>query len=78
MGAFYHKAWPIIKADVMAALQKLAVGDGRGFAKLNRALITLNPKKPDAMCVVDYRTISLVHIFSKLFSKLLAYRLRSK
>jgi hypothetical protein len=43
---------------------------------LNQALITLIPKKPDAIVVGDYRPISLVHSFSKLFSKLLANYLR--
>ena len=45
--AFYQKAWPTIKNDVMAVLLKLYVGDGRGFGKLNRAHIVLIPKKPD-------------------------------
>jgi hypothetical protein len=48
-GAFYQRAWPIIKPDILAGLMKLGVGDGRGFARLNRALITLIPKKPDAV-----------------------------
>jgi hypothetical protein len=76
IGIFYQKAWPIIKQDIMAAILKLFVGDGRGFGKLNQALITLIPKKPDAILVGDYRPISLVHSFSKLFSKLLANRLK--
>lgn len=33
--AFYQKAWPTIKNDIMAALIKVCVGDDRGFAKLN-------------------------------------------
>jgi hypothetical protein len=60
----------------MAAVLKLYVGDGSGFGKLNQALITLITKKPDANLVGDYRPISLVHSFSKLFSKLLANRLK--
>jgi hypothetical protein len=75
-GAFYVRAWPVIKTDIMACLAKLGVGDGRGFARLNRALITLIPKKPDAETISDYRPISLVHSFAKLFSKLVANRLR--
>jgi hypothetical protein len=55
---------------------KLGVGDGRGFARLNRALITLIPKKQDAVEIGDYRPISLVHSFAKLFSKVVANRLR--
>jgi hypothetical protein len=73
---FYQKAWPIIKQDVMAAILKLFVGDGRGFGRLNQALITLIPKKEDATLVGDFCPISLVHSFSKLFSKLLANRLK--
>ena len=78
IGIFYQKAWGIIRQDVMAVILKLAVGDGRGFDKLNRAYITLIPKKPDAQEVGDYRPISLVHSISKLFSKILANRLRPK
>jgi hypothetical protein len=68
----------VIKGYIIAGLLKLSVGDGRGFARLNRALITLTPKKPDAMEVKDYRPISLVHSFAKLLSKLMANRLRRR
>jgi hypothetical protein len=78
IGAFYQRAWPVIKADIMTGLHKLGVGDGRGFARLNRALITLIPKKQDATTIGDYRPISLVHSFSKLFSKVVANRLRKR
>ncbi|KAK1630801.1 hypothetical protein QYE76_005116 [Lolium multiflorum] len=77
-GAFYQRAWPVIKHDIMAGVRKLGVGDGRGFGRLNRALITLIPKRQDAMEVKDFRPISLVHSFSKLFSKMLANRLRGR
>ena len=39
IGAFYQRAWPIIKHDIMVAMLKLYVCAGRGFAKLNRALV---------------------------------------
>jgi hypothetical protein len=78
IGGFYQRAWPVIKRDVLAGLFKLSVGDGRGFARLNRALITLIPKKPEATEVKDYRPISLVHSFAKLFSKIMANRLRKR
>ncbi|KAM0828432.1 hypothetical protein ACQ4PT_067560 [Festuca glaucescens] len=78
IGLFYQKAWSFIKGDIMAALLKLAVGDGRGFDKLNRSIIVLIPKKPYAIEVGDFRPISLVHSFGKLFSKLVASRLRGR
>jgi hypothetical protein len=62
----------------MAALLKLAIGDGRRFEKLNRALITLIPNKQDASVIGNFRPISLVHSFSKLFSKIIPNRLRSR
>ncbi|KAM0834610.1 hypothetical protein ACQ4PT_063479 [Festuca glaucescens] len=77
-GGFYQRAWPIIKRDIMAAVLKLFVGDGRGFGKLNGAIITLIPKRLEAVEVGYYRPISLVHSFAKLFSKILANRLRPK
>jgi hypothetical protein len=52
-GVFYQKAWPIIKQDIMAGLLKLGVVDGRGFARLNRAIITLILKKQEAMAIGD-------------------------
>jgi hypothetical protein len=67
IGLFYQKAWGVIRNDIMAAILKLGIGDGRGFGKLNRSLITLIPKRPDALEVGDFRPISLVHSFGKLF-----------
>lgn len=58
----------------MSSLNNLAFGAGRGFAKLNKALIVLIPKRSDALHVSDYRPISLPHSFAKLFAKLLANR----
>jgi hypothetical protein len=78
IGAFYKRAWPTIKPEIMAAVTKLYVGDGRAFSRLNRALITLVPKKQGAEEVGDFRPISLVHSFAKLFSKLIANRLRPR
>jgi hypothetical protein len=78
IGGFYQRAWSVIKQDIMAGLLKLGVGDGRGFARLNRAIITLIPKKQDAVAIADFRPISLVHSFSKLFSKVIANRLRRR
>jgi hypothetical protein len=62
----------------MRGLLKLGIGDGRGFACLTQEIITLVPKKMDAAEVGDFRPISLVHSFSKLFSKILANQLRRR
>lgn len=47
----------------------------RGFQKLNEALITLIPKRPDAQSLFDYWPIGLIHLFAKLFAKVLSLRL---
>jgi hypothetical protein len=72
IGVFYQKAWPIIKHDIIAGVLKIYVGDSRGFARLNRAYITLIPKRQNASEVGDFRPISLVHSFSNIFSKIMA------
>lgn len=65
-----------MKGDVIAALHKLLLGNGRGFDKLNQALISLIPKKADASRINDFRPLSLVHSLPKIASKFLAARLR--
>jgi len=49
--------------------------NSQGFELLNSTNIILLPKKADAMRVTDFRPISLIHSFVKLFAKLLANRL---
>lgn len=69
---FYKSAWPVIKNDVVAALNTLLFGDSRAFSKLNNEFVVLLPKKLDAATPVDYRPITMIHSFGKLVSKLLA------
>ena len=76
IGLFFQKAWSTIKGDLLAAIHHLFLGNGRGFGRLNQALITLIPKKAGARRVGDFRPISLVHSLPKIGSKLLANRLR--
>lgn len=78
IGAFYQRAWPIIKQDLMAVMLKLYIGDGHGFGKLNRAHIVLIPKKPDAVEVGDFRPISLTRSAAKVFAKMLANKARKQ
>lgn len=75
MGAFYQSAWPVIKADVLRAINAFFAADQRQFHCLNGALLTLIPKTQEAKGPKDYRPISLIHSFPKLASKLLANRL---
>lgn len=74
-GRFYKSCWPVIKVEILAALNSLFLTNGQGFASLNDALISLLPKKDEAVDVKDFRPISLIHSFGKLFSKILASRL---
>lgn len=71
---FYQQCWSIIKTDGMAAVLKLGSLAGQNFL-LNQALITLLSKKPEPQGAKDYRPISFLHSFAKLFSKILARRL---
>ena len=78
IGIFFQTAWSVVRGDVMAALHKFFLDNGRGFGRLNQALITLIPKKAGACRVGDFRPISLVHSLPKIGSKLLANRLRPR
>jgi hypothetical protein len=77
-GEFMRACWSTIKHDVLDAFQQLYDLRGRGFHRLNQALLTLLPKKSDAKELRDYRPISLIHIVAKLFSKVLSLRLSPK
>ena len=76
IACFFQKAWTIIKYDVMVVFHKLYTVDGRGFGKLNCALITLIPKKLDAKEIGDFRLISLIRSVPKFLTKTLANQLR--
>lgn len=74
-GLFYKKTWEIIKVDVVNAFNALWALDSRSFFLLNDALMILLRKKLSPQGLRDYRPISLMHSFSKLFAKCLARRL---
>jgi hypothetical protein len=75
---FLRSSWSIIKHDFVAVFQQLYELWGRGFSKLNQALLTLLPKKAKAGTVSDYWPISLIHIVAKIFAKVLSLRLTPK
>uniref|UniRef100_A0A0E0DT58 Reverse transcriptase domain-containing protein n=1 Tax=Oryza meridionalis TaxID=40149 RepID=A0A0E0DT58_9ORYZ len=59
----------------MGTLAQLFRMDGSSFGRINKAFITLLPKKQDATSMRDFRPINLLHSFAKLFTKLLSRRL---
>jgi len=77
-GIFYKMTWGTIKQDIINAFNALWSLDGRSFHHLNGALMILLQKKQQPTLVTDYRPISLIHSFSKLFTKCLARRLAPK
>ena len=72
---FLRACWDTVKHDICDALDKLYHLNGLYFQKLNEALVTLLPKKPDAATLTDYWLISLIHLLAKLFAKVLSLRL---
>jgi hypothetical protein len=75
---FLQACWPLVKHDILAVFQQLNELRGGGFHKLNQALLTLLPKRPDAETLGDYRPISLVHLIVKVAAKVLSLRLAPK
>lgn len=61
IGLFFCKDWNVIKADIMAAIHKFQLGNGRGFGRLNKAIITLIPKNQHACQIGDFRPIGQLH-----------------
>lgn len=74
-GLFYKAAWPVIKSDIMVVFHVLWDSDFRSFHLINDAVMILLRKNQAPSSLKDYRPISLMHSFSKLFAKCLARRL---
>jgi hypothetical protein len=72
---FFKSAWDIIKSDLMQAVMFFYNQHDQYFKQLNFAHMVLIPKKKDALCLGDYRPISLTHSIAKIISKLMANRL---
>jgi hypothetical protein len=77
-GRFYKVCWPIIKADMMAAIFVVWGRKFDNFGHLNSAYITMIPNNDGAEMVKDFRPISLVYSFAKLITKILANRLAKR
>jgi hypothetical protein len=74
-GIFFKLCWNTIADDLMLALNHISLGHCQSFGSMNSSMMILIPKNEDPLEIKDYRPISLVHGFSKIFSKLLATRL---
>jgi hypothetical protein len=59
----------------MAAIHQLYNMNQQGLLLLNQVMAVLMPKKPNVERISDVRSISLIHSFAKVISKLLANRL---
>ena len=75
---FFKKCWSIIKFDIMRAVSALECCTSRSLHLLNSANMILLPKTPEAAHPSQFRPISLIHFFAKLFTKILAHRLRPR
>jgi hypothetical protein len=65
----------VIKDDIFQAFNSLWSLDFHSFFLTNQAYMVLLRKRQVAEEVKDYRPISLIHCFSKLFAKCLLVRL---
>lgn len=61
--------------DLLLALSAVHHGHASKSGFFNSALISLLPKKVDAVQVKDFRPMSLIHRSAKLVAKLMANRL---
>ncbi len=75
-GAFFKACWEIIKEDILLVFNSIFNLRCAHLNLINSANIVLIPKKDGAESVSNYRPISLIHSIAKIFSKLLALRLR--
>ena len=74
-GKFYQAFWPIIKKELITAVQSFFF-HGKLPPSLNHTLITLIPKREAPETPDHFRPISLINSIYKAISKLLVTRLR--
>ena len=72
---FYKCCWDIIKFDIVSAFHSIHIQHCDHLAKINGAQVILIPKVEVAANPKDFRPMSLIHSFAKLFMKVLALRL---
>jgi hypothetical protein len=72
IGSFFINRWGIVKDDLMTAVNQFYTRHQQGLHYLNQAWVVLIPKKPNPERVKGFRSISLIHSFTNLISKMLA------
>lgn len=72
---FYKKCWPIIKQDILNAFHSIYIHHCGALEHINGAQVIPIPKTDVASEPKDFRPISLIHSFAKLFTKVLAIRM---
>ena len=73
--AFFHHCWRVVERDVLVVFEEF-YHHSKFEKSLNATFIALIPKKNDASNIRDFRPISLVGSLYKIFSKVLANRLK--
>jgi hypothetical protein len=71
---FYKNSWEVIKREIMAMVNDFYL-ERLDLARLNYGVITLVAKVTDANNVKQFRTIYLLNVSFKLFTKLINDRL---
>ena len=72
---FYQNFWNLTGNDVTESFLKFFNSTSLP-EQLNHTFITLIPKKKNPECASDFRPISLCNVLYKIFSKVLANRLK--
>uniref|UniRef100_A0A3B5PPF5 Reverse transcriptase domain-containing protein n=1 Tax=Xiphophorus maculatus TaxID=8083 RepID=A0A3B5PPF5_XIPMA len=72
---FYKSCWPVLAEDLLEVLNN-SVARGMLPLSCRRAVLTLIPKKGDLYEIRNWRPVSLLCTDYKIFSKVLACRLR--
>lgn len=71
---FYQTFWAVIKGDLMALFAQLQT-DELPLHKLNFGVVTLLPKKENAIQIQQYMPICLLNIIFKIFTKVVTNRI---
>jgi hypothetical protein len=73
---FYQHFWVVLKADLLALFNQLQRRN-LPLYKLNFGIITLLPKKENALQIQQYRPICLLNVSFKIFTKVATNRISS-